>query len=246
MRILIAEDDKYSLLILRLMLEKEAGWEVVTTEDAIQAWEKLVDGPGFDLCITDIMMPGMSGLQLAARMRADPRFEDLPIIFCTTRNDRSTVEQAAGLSVSHYITKPYMREHIVRQVRRAVSGRAKSSRIEPTANVAQRLGLESAHVLELLAGVRTEIAGLIRELQASPAILRSPGCGVRINALKGAAANLGAGRLVEELAELEAARAYGDQLPTLGWLSILQQVEAENEHIKRFLEATAVTQIGVS
>lgn len=237
LRILIAEDDKYSLLILRLMLEKEPGWEIATAEDGVQAWEKLVSGGAFDLCIMDIMMPGLSGLQLAARMRADPRFEEQPIIFCTTRNDRSTVQQAAGLSVSHYITKPYMREHIVRQIRRAVSSRSGSSRIEPVAKVAQRLGLEGPQVLELLAGLCAEISTLVGELHASPAMLRSATCGLRINAHKGAAANLGARRLTAELAELEGARAQEGQQAGHEWLSILERVDAENTHIKRYLDA---------
>lgn len=237
MRILIAEDDPYSLLILRLMLEKEPGWETVTVEHGAGAWDQLVSGPAFDLCILDIMMPDMTGLQLAARMRADPRFEEQPIIFCTALNDRATVRQASGLAASHYITKPYTRDHIIRQVRRAVANRAECSRIEAADRVAARLGLQPAEVLDLLGRLQTELGTLLVELETSPSALRSNLGLIRVNALKGAAANLGARRLAEELGLLESKRPAGDSQPPYDWRQVLRRVEAENEHLRRCLAA---------
>lgn len=227
MRILIAEDDPYSLLILRLMLEKEPEWQVVTAETGPEAWSKLQEGGHFDLCIFDIMMPGQTGLQLAARMREDPRFEGQPVIFCTALNDRGTVEQAAELAAAHYITKPYTREHIIRQVRRAVATGAVAGRIESTAKVAKRLDLDPGQVQEMLARLQGELARLL----ADPA---TAGTGandfsIRINAFKGAAANLGARRLAEELASWEAARAGGtDEAGS-------KRVATENEYLRRYL-----------
>lgn len=226
MRILVAEDDPYSLLILRRMLEKEPGWEVQTAQNGAEAWAHLRAGALFDLCILDIMMPDMTGLQLAARMRADPRFEDQPIIFCTALNDRSSVEQAAGLSASHYITKPYTRDHIIRQVRRAVANRAACSRIEPADKVAGRLGLEPADVREMLQRLQAELDQLAAGLQSSPPAGAHL---IRLNALKGAAANLGARRLAEELGALEASAPGSD------WREFLGRVVAENDHLRRCL-----------
>src|SRR5471032_3192102 len=114
MRILIAEDDPYSLQILEMMLAKEKAWQVMSAKSGTEAWTQLQQSPPFDVCIFDIMMPGLDGLQLAGKMRADPRFADRRVMFCTALNDRGTVQQAAALGVSHYITKPYQRENIFR------------------------------------------------------------------------------------------------------------------------------------
>lgn len=238
MRILIAEDDPYSQLILRMMLEKEPGCEVVTAGNGAEAWQLLDTAPAFDLCILDIMMPELSGLQLAARMRDDPRFEELPIIFCTALNDRGTVEQATLLAASHYITKPYKRDHIVRQVHRAVANRGECCRIEPVAKVAERLGLEPAQVGQLQGGMQAELEKLTAELAASPAAFLLPANGIRLNALKGAAANLGARRLAEELSELESAHVLAGQQPQFDWRAVLKRVTAESEHLRRKLAAT--------
>ncbi|RXK55302.1 response regulator [Oleiharenicola lentus] len=237
MRILIAEDDPYSQLILRMMLEKEPGCEVVTSANGAEAWKLLETGPAFDLCILDIMMPELNGLQLAARMRDDPRFEDQPIIFCTALNDRGSVEQATQLAVSHYITKPYKRDHIIRQVHRAVAQRGDGCRIEPVAKVAERLGLDPGQIEQLLEGVQAEVEKLSAELTAAAEKFREPTTGIRLNALKGAAANLGARRLAEELSELESAQLIVTQQPGFDWGAILKRVAAETGHIRRKLAA---------
>jgi CheY-like chemotaxis protein len=237
MRILIAEDDPYSQLILRMMLEKEPGCEVVISGNGAEAWRLLETSPAFDLCILDIMMPELNGLQLAARMRDDPRFEDQPIIFCTALNDRGSVEQASLLAVSHYITKPYKRDHIIRQVHRAVAQRGDGCRIEPVAKVSERLGLETGQIEQLLEGVQTEMEKLTAELTAAPQKFRETDVGIRLNALKGAAANLGARRLAEELSELESAHLIVAQQPGFDWTPVLRRVVAETGHIRRKLAA---------
>lgn len=116
-RVLVAEDDHPSLILLRIILKGTGEFEVVTATDGEKAWKLLDAGPRFDLCIFDIMMPELDGLQLAGRLRGDPRFHDQKIMLCTAVHDRSTVEQAAALAIRHFVVKPYAREQVLTKVR---------------------------------------------------------------------------------------------------------------------------------
>src|ERR1700710_2114182 len=117
-RILIAEDDPFSLKLLKIILDSAGEFEVVTAKDGAEAWSQLDGGLPFDLCIFDIMMPELDGLQLTNRLRADPRFREQRVGLCTALNDRHTIDLAAALAISYYIVKPYARELVLKQVRR--------------------------------------------------------------------------------------------------------------------------------
>jgi CheY-like chemotaxis protein len=76
--ILIVEDDSAITLLIQGLLEDE-GYGVLTAADGRQGLARL-RGHDVDLIITDIMMPIVSGVELARRLRADPRYRHLPVI----------------------------------------------------------------------------------------------------------------------------------------------------------------------
>lgn len=236
MRILIAEDDPYSLQILELMLGKEMAWQVISAKDGTEAWDLLQQGPPFDVCIFDIMMPGLDGLQLTARMRADPRFAEMRILLCTALNDRGTVQQAAALGIGHYITKPYLRDNIIRQLRRIAEERATVCRIEPMAKMVKRLGIEEDLLHGMLTSLQGEIEGLLAPLREMAVPPTTPEFSLKANALKGAAANLGAVQLAHRLAALEAATAST-------WRTAVAQVIAENEYLRTQLVSATLAPV---
>ena len=75
MRILIAEDDVTSRLILENMLTKW-GYDVVTATDGNDAWKKLQEEDSPKLVILDWMMPGMEGIEICRRIRENSKKED--------------------------------------------------------------------------------------------------------------------------------------------------------------------------
>lgn len=200
MRLLIAEDDPYSLKILQLMLKSEQGYEVIGVADGEAAWRALETGLGFNLCIFDIMMPGLDGLELTRRIRRDPRFKGQRIILCSALNDRHTIDQAATLSVSHYIVKPYAKEHVLRQVRRVCEETAAAIYFEPHSQVVARLGVSLTELREILIGLYQDAT----QFMAAWTAARPPDL-LRVNALRGAALNLGACALSQRLGRLESA-----------------------------------------
>ncbi|HWA26915.1 MAG TPA: response regulator [Lacunisphaera sp.] len=232
MRILIAEDDPYSRQILEMILAKEKCWQVVSAKDGTEAWDLLQKGPAFDVCILDIMMPGIDGLQLSTKLRADRRFAETRIMLCSALNDRATVQQAAALNVNHYITKPYKREIIVKQLRRIEAERAAICHIEPLASMVERLGIDEESLCGMLASLQGEIEGFLSTHCQGEASPGTPEFSLRTNALKGAAVNLGAVQLATRLGNLEAGGAGH-------WRSAVEQVAAESKHLHSFLQAVA-------
>lgn len=90
---------------------------VVTTGEA--AILHLAKEPA-DLILLDIRLPGISGLDVCRRLKADPRLRHIPIIFVTVHHDHQMRAQAFSLGAAEYLTKPFQVEHflacVVRQL----------------------------------------------------------------------------------------------------------------------------------
>ena len=104
MRILIADDDRLSLRLLEHTL-REWGHDVVSCEDGLEAWHKLVDA-GVSLVITDWIMPGLDGLQLTGLIRERLASPYIYVILLTGEEGRDSFFAAMDAGVDDYLTKP--------------------------------------------------------------------------------------------------------------------------------------------
>lgn len=111
MRILVAEDDAVSLLILRRAVEK-LGHECLAAEDGERAWRLYEENPGVDVIISDWMMPGMDGLELCRRIRDDGRKGYTYFIFLTALSDKEHLLQGFEAGADDYLAKPLDREEL--------------------------------------------------------------------------------------------------------------------------------------
>ena len=102
--VLIVDDSKTALMYLRDMLKK-AGFAVTTAENAEDAQRKLDQGKP-DLILMDVVMPGQNGFQLTRAISRDPRFTDVPIIMCTSKNQETDRVWGMRQGARDYITKP--------------------------------------------------------------------------------------------------------------------------------------------
>jgi two-component system alkaline phosphatase synthesis response regulator PhoP len=113
-KILIADDEPDILEIVSFNL-KEEGYEVFTARNGIEAVEfAKMHHP--DLIILDVMMPGITGLEVCKILRTIPAFEDTIIMFLTALNDDTT--EIAGLETGgdDYITKPISPKVLVSRI----------------------------------------------------------------------------------------------------------------------------------
>jgi DNA-binding NarL/FixJ family response regulator len=120
--------------------------------------------------ITDLTMPGMSGLQVFTAIHDDARWPDLPVLLCTGAADAATVREAIAVGVRHYVVKPIKPSVIAAKVaelarpRRtapavvepsvavAAPGDAAAATAEATVAVLDRDGAEPAEAAPVLAG----------------------------------------------------------------------------------------------
>lgn len=103
-RILVVDDEESLCEILQVNLELE-GYRVDTALSAEQALEM---GPEhYHLLLLDVMMDGMSGFELAERLKARPETAAVPIIFCTAKDTEEDTVRGLNLGGDDYISKPF-------------------------------------------------------------------------------------------------------------------------------------------
>lgn len=101
--ILVAEDSITSRTLLKNILES-AGYQVTTAADGAEALA-LAKAGAFDLVVSDVDMPRMSGLDLTARIRAEKKLEGLPVILVTALGTREDRERGIDAGANAYIVK---------------------------------------------------------------------------------------------------------------------------------------------
>lgn len=112
-RVLVVDDEFASLEVLALLL-KGAGFEIVTASNGVEALERLAES-SIHLVITDYKMPLMDGSELCERMRQDPRFAQIPVIF-TSATYRQDVPRPAN--VRAFFNKPLLFLSLIEAVKR--------------------------------------------------------------------------------------------------------------------------------
>lgn len=125
MRILVVDDEFEIRNILRLLLTN-AGHEVKEAADGAMAVEAMREDTRVDLCIMDVMMPKMTGIEATAKIRT---FSTVPILFLTAKSMESDKETAYSAGGDDYLVKPFSSKELLMKVealtRRYNSYRAK-------------------------------------------------------------------------------------------------------------------------
>jgi len=102
-RILVVEDSVTSRALLQAVLER-AGYQVTTATDGIEAFAILKERE-FDMVVSDVDMPRMSGFTLTERIRSDARLASLPVVLVTSLDSREDLEQGITAGANAYIVK---------------------------------------------------------------------------------------------------------------------------------------------
>ena len=113
LNILVVENEKKLARVLQLELVYE-GYQVTTVYDGREAL-KLINQEDFDLILLDVMLPGLSGMEILRRMRKDQQVT--PVILLTARD--ATYDKVSGLDLgaNDYMTKPFEIEELLARIR---------------------------------------------------------------------------------------------------------------------------------
>ncbi|MEM9368343.1 MAG: chemotaxis protein CheW [Planctomycetota bacterium] len=124
-RILVCEDSAFFRNFLTRVLA-EQGHEVTACEHGEEGWATLSERPkDFDLLVTDVEMPELSGIELTKRVRADGRFQDLPVIALTSLADEDSRRVGKEAGVNDYqvkMNKPELLASIDKLTAKTTSG----------------------------------------------------------------------------------------------------------------------------
>jgi len=113
--IVAADDDETIREIVRFKLQG-SDRAVRTFENGRDCWEYLESADPPDLVVTDVMMPGLTGLQLLERLRDDERLADVPVIVLTSRGREEHVVEGFERGATDYMTKPFSPNELVARV----------------------------------------------------------------------------------------------------------------------------------
>lgn len=112
MRVLIVDDQEINRILPRTHLER-LGVPAAEAEDGRTALDLLAAG-GFDTVLLDLSMPGLSGLDVCRRVRADPALRGVRVIAYTAPGPAQTADEILAAGFDGLLTKPVRRDALVR------------------------------------------------------------------------------------------------------------------------------------
>lgn len=105
-KILIVEDDIFIRDIYKVRFEQE-GFDVMLAENGLAALQKMNQGAEPEIILLDIIMPGMDGVEVLKKLKADEKWKEIPIIMLTNISERDKVNEAMELGVKDYLIKSH-------------------------------------------------------------------------------------------------------------------------------------------
>jgi CheY-like chemotaxis protein len=105
-RVLIVDDDDAIREVAQSSLELVAGWEVQVASSGLQALDLAAAGPP-DAILLDVMMPAMDGPTTFARLQADARTRNVPVVLLTAKVQPAERRRWEGLGVAGVLAKPF-------------------------------------------------------------------------------------------------------------------------------------------
>jgi len=115
LNILVVEDEDAIREMLVMVLE-QAGLQVSAAASAEDALSALVENR-VDLLVLDWMLPGMSGVELARRLKRESSYKELPIILLTARGEEEDKIRGLEIGADDYITKPFSPKELVARIK---------------------------------------------------------------------------------------------------------------------------------
>jgi CheY-like chemotaxis protein len=105
-RVLVADDDPAILRLVKTILEKE-NYKVITARDGREAYKILQSDPNFIAAILDVVMPHISGPELARFMRTEKKLGNIPVMMMTAEQDPKLSSESFAAGAMVFLPKPF-------------------------------------------------------------------------------------------------------------------------------------------
>ena len=107
MKVLVVDDSSTMRRIIVNTLSRLGYKDTIQAGDGQEGWDALTSNPDVGIVITDWNMPNMNGLEFVKKIRAEQKYDDMPIIMVTTEGGKAEVITALKAGVNNYIVKPF-------------------------------------------------------------------------------------------------------------------------------------------
>ncbi|GAA5169472.1 response regulator [Viridibacterium curvum] len=168
--LLVVDDEPLNLEIIQEYLDGEP-FDLTLAESGDEAWKILDASPeSFSAVLLDRMMPGMSGIDLLRKIKADPRLEHLPVIMQTAAAAPEQVAEGLNAGAYYYLIKPFERATLLSIILAALDDVSRWSdlRQRVTSNVLALQRIDTAEFSFRTLHEAEALAGLISQLAAEP------------------------------------------------------------------------------
>jgi two-component system chemotaxis response regulator CheY len=116
MKILAVDDSGVIRKIMRTAADA-LEMQYLGAEDGVEALEVLENGAeDIGLVLLDWNMPGMNGFDLLVKLKADARYNKIPVMMVTTESERANIIAAVRAGASNYLTKPFSMEDLISKI----------------------------------------------------------------------------------------------------------------------------------
>ena len=139
MKILVV-DDEQDLCDILLFNLRASGYVAEAVYSAEQAIEKNL--ASYDLLLLDVMMPGLSGFELAERLKTDDTTARIPIIFLTAKDTEDDALHGFGIGADDYVTKPFSIREVMARVKAVLSRSTSLPKSQPMNLVYEGLSVD--------------------------------------------------------------------------------------------------------
>ena len=122
-RVVFVDDSKTVLMSVEMALSdliKEGVLELKTFENPLELLEAVENGLVYDLLVTDINMPQLSGLEMAKRLKSTPSVKLKPIIALTTEKSPQIVQKGKQIGLAGWLVKPFTPDKVLMAVKRVL------------------------------------------------------------------------------------------------------------------------------
>lgn len=171
--ILAVDDEALNLEILVEYFADESEFSVDTADSGEAAWARLqIPEHTYQLILLDRMMPGMDGIELLGKIKADPRLACIPVIMQTAAGGAEQIRQGLEAGAYYYLTKPYRRDALMAIAHAALADA--SSRNALREQLKQHVGslrfMQQADFSIYSIDEATQLAGFIAQACPNPEI----------------------------------------------------------------------------
>ena len=113
--ILICDDTPKNIQVLGTIL-MDKGYQVTVAEDGTECL-KMLEDVNPDLILLDVMMPYLDGYQTCEKIKSNPKFEDIPIIFLSAKNEVEDIIKGLEMGAVDYVSKPFNSLELLQRVK---------------------------------------------------------------------------------------------------------------------------------